>query len=69
MPKPEEIIVIELQAEPWGPKPFYNLTKEERERTMNLQKFKEILEYSQENMEKFYSGLLDSIANYYLQGF
>ncbi|PIR93355.1 hypothetical protein COT99_01125 [Candidatus Falkowbacteria bacterium CG10_big_fil_rev_8_21_14_0_10_43_10] len=55
MPKPEEIIVIELQAEPWGPKPYYNLTKEERGRTMNLEKFKEILEYSrQAGFREFY---------------
>ncbi len=55
MPKPEEIIVIELQAEPWGPKPYYLLTKEERERTMNLRKFKDILEYSrQAGFREFY---------------
>ena len=45
-PKPDKIILIELQAEPWGPQPYYELTKQERERTMNLEKFKEILEYS-----------------------
>lgn len=45
-PKPSKIILIELQAEPWGPQPYYELTKQERERTMNLEKFKEILEYS-----------------------
>jgi len=55
MPKPDEIIVIELQAEPWGPKPYYTLTKSERERTMNLDKFKEILEYSrQAGFREFY---------------
>jgi len=45
-PKPKKIILIELQAEPWGPKPYYELTKSERERTMSLEKFKEILEYA-----------------------
>jgi len=45
-PKPDKIILIELQAEPWGPQPYYELTKQERERTMNLEKFKEILEYA-----------------------
>jgi len=55
MPKPSEMIVIELQAEPWGPKPYYLLTKEDRERTMNLDKFKEILEYSrQAGFREFY---------------
>ena len=55
MPKPKESIVIELQAEPWGPKPYYMLTKEDRERTMNLDKFKEILEYSrQTGFKEFY---------------
>ncbi len=54
-PKPEKMIVIELQAEPWGPNPYYNLTKTERERTMNLDKFKEILEYSrQAGFREFY---------------
>ena len=46
MPKPRDMIVIELQAEPWGPKPYYQLTKEERERTMNLEKFRDILEFA-----------------------
>ena len=44
--RPEKWIVIELQAEPWGPEPFQNLSKEEREKTMNLEKFKEIIEFS-----------------------
>lgn len=43
---PEEWIVIELQAEPWGPIPFQNLSKEERDRTMNIEKFKDIIEFS-----------------------
>ncbi len=55
MPKPDDMIVIELQAEPWGPEPYYNLTKKERSRTMNLEKFKEILEYSrQTGFQTFY---------------
>jgi len=53
--KPDKIILIELQAEPWGPKPYYNLTKQERERTMNLEKFREILEYSRQGgFKEFY---------------
>jgi len=44
--RPEKWIVIELQAEPWGPEPFQYLTKEERNKTMNLEKFREIIEFS-----------------------
>ena len=44
--KPDKWIVIELQAEPWGPVPYQDLTKEERGRTMNLAKFKDIIEFS-----------------------
>ncbi len=53
--KPDKWIVIELQAEPWGPVPYQNLTKKERDRTMNLQKFKEILEFSRKaGFKEFY---------------
>jgi len=44
--RPAKWIVIELQAEPWAPIPYQETTQEERDRTMNLQKFKEILEFS-----------------------
>ena len=43
---PRKWIVIELQAEPWGPEPFQKLDKKERGRTMDLQKFKDIVEFS-----------------------
>jgi hypothetical protein len=43
---PRDWIVIELQAEPWGPKPYENLSQADRDRTMNPQKFKDILEFS-----------------------
>lgn len=43
---PEKWIVIELQAEPWAPIPYQSATKEERNRTMDLEKFKEILEFA-----------------------
>ncbi|MDP3899580.1 MAG: beta-galactosidase [bacterium] len=53
--KPKDYIVIELQAEPWGPKPYYTLTKAERSRTMDIDKFREILEYSrQTGFQEFY---------------
>lgn len=52
---PQKWIVIELQAEPWGPKSFQNLTTAERDRTMNLEKFKAILEFSrQTGFKEFY---------------
>jgi hypothetical protein len=44
--EPDKWIVIELQAEPWGPRPYQELSREERNRTMNLVKFREILEFS-----------------------
>ena len=43
---PKKWLVIELQAEPWGPRPFQELSKEERDKTMNLTKFREIIEFS-----------------------
>lgn len=53
--KPQKWIVIELQAEPWGPKPFQNLSEEERSRTMDYDKFVEMLEFSrQTGFQEFY---------------
>lgn len=53
--RPEKWMVIELQGEPWGPEPFQNLTQEERDKTMNLDKFKEIIEFSsQTGFQEFY---------------
>jgi hypothetical protein len=43
---PKDWIVIELQAEPWGPVPYQNMSETERNKTMNPQKFQEILEFS-----------------------
>lgn len=52
---PKKWIVIELQSEPWGPIPYQNLSKEDRNRTMNPQKFKEILEFArQAGFQEFY---------------
>ena len=36
----KEVIGIELQAEPWGPKLLYDSPLEEQEKTMNLEQFK-----------------------------
>lgn len=52
---PEEWIVIELQGEPWGPEPFQKMTAKERARTMDLEKFKGIIEFSsQTGFKTFY---------------
>lgn len=52
---PKKWIVIELQAEPWAPEPFQNVSKEEREKTMSLQKFREMIEFSsQTGFDEFY---------------
>lgn len=53
--KPDKWVVIELQAEPWGPKPFQYLSPEERARTMDYDKFVEMIEFSrQTGFEEFY---------------
>ncbi len=52
---PQQWIVIELEAEPWGPVPFQELSQADRDRTMNLQKFKDILGFArQAGFQKFY---------------
>ncbi|MFA6394206.1 MAG: endo-1,4-beta-xylanase [Patescibacteria group bacterium] len=43
---PRKWIVIELQAEPWGPEPYEELSQEDRNRTMSLTKLKEIIDFS-----------------------
>jgi hypothetical protein len=43
---PKDWIVIELQAEPWCPVPYQNVTKEIRDKTMNYEKFKDMIEFS-----------------------
>jgi len=52
---PKEWLVIELQAEPWGPQPYQDLSQAERDRTMNLEKFREIIEFArQAGFRQFY---------------
>jgi len=52
---PDKWIVIELQAEPWGPISYQKMTEAEKAKTMNAQKFKEILEFSrQAGFKEFY---------------
>ncbi len=53
--QPDKWIVIELQAEPWGPKPYQDLSQEERDKTMNVEKFKEMTEFArQTGFQEFY---------------
>ncbi len=53
--KPDQWIVIELQAEPWASVPYQYATREERDKTMNLEKFREILEFSRKaGFKEFY---------------
>ena len=42
----KQTICIELQAEPWGPGLTYTLSLEEQNKTMNVEKFKDIIEFS-----------------------
>lgn len=52
---PQKWIVIELQAEPWGPVPYQNLSEAEKDMTMNESKFKEIIDFSsQTGFNEFY---------------
>jgi hypothetical protein len=51
----KDVINVELQAEPWGPKASQDLTKEEREKTMSLEKFKENIEFAKKTgLKEFY---------------
>lgn len=52
---PKKWIVIELQAEPWGPIPYQNMSDKERSRTMDLEKFRNIIEFSRKaGFKEFY---------------
>ena len=44
--EPEKWVVIELQAEPWGPIPFQDLSQEDRNRTMDLEKFRDMMKFA-----------------------
>lgn len=51
----KEVIGVELQAEPWGPKLLYDISLEEQRKTMNLEQFKENIAYArQTGLRKFY---------------
>lgn len=42
----EKVIVIELQAEPWSKKMLYETDEKEQSKSMNLEKFRGIIEYT-----------------------
>lgn len=44
----EDIIVTELQAEPWGPKAIYEISPEERNKSLSIDQFKNNMEYARE---------------------
>jgi len=51
----KEVICVELQAEPWGPKENPYLSLEEQKKTMNLEKFKENIEFARKTgLDTFY---------------
>ena len=52
---PKKWIVIELQGEPWGPIPYQELSEEEKAKTMDINKFKDIIKFSSETgFKEFY---------------
>lgn len=42
------IVVVELQAEPWGPKMIYETDYEEHKKSMDFEQFKENIEYARQ---------------------
>lgn len=52
---PQKWVVIELQAEPWGPIPYQELSQKERDKTMDVKKFNEIIEFARKaGFREFY---------------
>jgi len=51
----KKVIVVELQAEPWGPKLLYELPLKEQEKSMNLRQFQENIEFAKKTgLDAFY---------------
>jgi len=51
----KEVICVELQAEPWGPRLLYDITVEEQQKTMNLEQFKKNIEFAKTTgLKEFY---------------
>ncbi len=51
----KEVMIVELQAEPWGPKLLYDLPIEEQKKTMNLEQFRYNINFAKETgFDKIY---------------
>jgi len=51
----KKVICVELQTEPWGPVLLYDLPLEEQEKTMNLTRFKDNIEFAEKTgFDQFY---------------
>lgn len=51
----KKVICIEFQAEPWGPVLLYDLSLKEQEKTMNLEQFKNNIEFAKKTgFDTFY---------------
>jgi len=51
----KKVIVVEFQAEPWGPKLLYDSPLEEQEKTMNLEQFRKNIEFTKKTgLDRFY---------------
>jgi hypothetical protein len=51
----KEVICVELQAEPWGPKLIWDLPLKEQEKTMDEKKFIQVIEFAKKTgISKFY---------------
>ena len=51
----KEVICVELQTEPWGPKLLYDVSLEEQRKTMNLEQFQKNIEFAQNTgLDTFY---------------
>jgi len=51
----KEVICVELQAEPWGPKSLPQISLKEQQKTMNLEIFKENIDFAKKTgIRKFY---------------
>lgn len=50
-----DVICVELQAEPWGPAPTFIISLEEQEKSMNIDIFKDNIEYAKRTgLPEFY---------------
>jgi len=51
----KKTICIELQAEPWGPELSYLVSLDEQKKTMNIERFKENIEFAKKTgIDTFY---------------